>query len=145
MAVDTITHIFIDNPVINADTLGEIRRRNIIVPDKKGLQQLAKEQVKWREYRDHLSSHLVYKHRKETNAKSAPFSKRDTSAKKDDLAFQGNLENPPELNHKTIVDMVEPTDGRWPYMQPNIYRSEEVQKLLALTPITLMLKDKTIF
>ena len=41
--------------------------------------------------------------------------------------------------------MVEPTDGRWPYCQPNIYRSEQVQQLMAMTPTVIMLRDKTMF
>lgn len=61
------------------------------------------------------------------------------------MCAQGNLENPPELNQRYMVDMVEPTDGRWPFSQPNIYRSEQVQQLQAMSPMMVMLKDKTIF
>ena len=77
-------------------------------------------QVKWSEYRSHLSSHVVYNHRKGQATKKR-FGKSDP-ARRDDLTFQGNLDNPPELDKRSLVDMVEPTDGRWPYSQPNIYR-----------------------
>uniref|UniRef100_A0A7S0V1A8 Cyclic nucleotide-binding domain-containing protein n=1 Tax=Hemiselmis tepida TaxID=464990 RepID=A0A7S0V1A8_9CRYP len=145
LAVDTITHIFVDSPVIDAETLQTIRRTNNIVPDRKTLSAMAKGQVKWRGYRDHLVSHVVYKHRKDQAAKAGPFSAKEATTKKDDLAYQGALDNPPELEAKTLVDRVEPTDGRWPYCQPNIYRSDVVNSLLALTPINIMLRDKTIF
>jgi hypothetical protein len=86
--VDTITHIFIDNPVIDAETLAEIRRSNAVMSDKSKLKQMAKDQVKWREYRDHLTSHVVYKHRKDINVKSGAFAKRQFNTPKNDLPFQ---------------------------------------------------------
>uniref|UniRef100_A0A6U4W0S5 Cyclic nucleotide-binding domain-containing protein n=1 Tax=Hemiselmis andersenii TaxID=464988 RepID=A0A6U4W0S5_HEMAN len=145
LAVDTITHIFVDSPVIDSETLQTIRRINNIVPDKKTLVKMAKNQLNWKGYRDHLVSHVVYKHRKDQATKAGPFSVKETTTKKDDLAYQGALDNPPELEAKTLVDRVEPTDGRWPFCQPNIYRSDVVNSLLGLTPINIMLKDKTIF
>eukprot|EP00286_Rhodomonas_abbreviata_P000334 CAMPEP_0181291444 /NCGR_PEP_ID=MMETSP1101-20121128/1969_1 /TAXON_ID=46948 /ORGANISM="Rhodomonas abbreviata, Strain Caron Lab Isolate" /LENGTH=494 /DNA_ID=CAMNT_0023395833 /DNA_START=83 /DNA_END=1567 /DNA_ORIENTATION=- len=144
--VETLTHIFVDNPVIDSDTLALIKRNNILLPDSQSLQTMFRDDLLWGLYKDHLASYVVYRKRKEQVAKAGPFSKF-REVQRDDLLPDVALDNPPlhpqhAKGKRSLFS--EPTDGRWPFLQPNIYRSEVVQKALAMTPIHVMMTDKTI-
>lgn len=146
LCIDCITHIFVDNPAIDSETLALIKRNNLVLPDSHVLQSMFKHGQHWGQYKDHLASHVVYRKRKEQVAKAGPFSKfREIN--RDDLLPDVPLDNAPshylQRRHQNSL-FTEPTDGRWPYLQPNIFRSGEVQKVLALTPINVMMKDKTV-